>query len=73
MGRFYARWLTRIRDAGRRWLPGLFIRVTRKDITDASAALDELTDEEVAAGREAARRAIEAARARRDQSPDHDA
>lgn len=73
MGRFYARWLARIQDAGRRWLPGLFIRVTPKDVADARAALDDLSDEEVAAGREAARRAIEAARARRDQSPDHDA
>lgn len=59
----------RLRWAARRWLPGSFVRVTKKDIANARAALARLTDEEVEEGRDSVRRAIQAAREREASPP----
>ena len=56
--------IQRLQDLGRRRFPSIFGRVSQRDVREAEAHLNQLTDEELAAGREAARRAIETARAR---------
>jgi hypothetical protein len=52
----------RLRLTARRWLPEMFVRVTRKDVEAAQTGLDEATEQELAAGQEAARKALAAAR-----------
>jgi hypothetical protein len=67
------RWMARLRGLARRWLPELFVRVTRKDVEQAEQTLSNLSDKEIEQGREAARRAIQEARRRDEPSSPPDA
>jgi hypothetical protein len=60
--------IDRLRSFAARRFPSLFARVTRSDVRRAQEHLDALTDKEVADGRDAARKAIEAARNRDPES-----
>ena len=61
-------WIDRLRGFATRHFPSLFARVTRGDVRRAQEHLDALTENEVAEGRDAARKAIEAARNRDPES-----
>lgn len=63
------RWLDMLRRFARRRFPSLFVRVTRRDVRRAQEQLNSLTEEEIEEGREAARRAIAAARERDRDTP----
>ena len=62
----------RLRRAARRWLPGLLVRVTPKDIDSARLTLAGLTEEELGEGGDAVKRAIQAAREREGAAPPGD-
>ncbi len=64
----FDRWMARLRGLARRWLPEIFVRVTRKDVEQAEETLSSLSDEEIEQNRDAVRRAIQEAR-RRDEPP----
>ncbi len=61
--------VARLRWAARRWLPGLFVRVTRKDVAGAQSALARLTEEEIEEGRDSVKQAIQVAREREGSPP----
>jgi hypothetical protein len=61
--------VARLRWTARRWLPGLFVRVTRKDVAGAQSALARLTEEEIEEGHDSVKRAIQVAREREVSPP----
>lgn len=62
-------WIQRLHRVGQRRFPSIFGRVTRRDVEEAEAHLEHLTEEELAEGLEAARRAIATARAQKENKP----
>lgn len=52
------------REVARRWFPKLFVRLSSADVRRAEMEMQNLTPEEIAAGRKGVRAAIQEARRR---------